>query len=123
LDYSSVFHHKVFIHISSVLFGFKKICHLLKRELSRGGGINHLGEMVTIKVLTSLMKDWNLPDNLKITWDRNDAQQVSRAEEVFKEYLKEGWLAFSEEADRRRQIFRFDAELNKIILIPPLGGG
>ncbi|MGD0330026.1 MAG: hypothetical protein ABSB40_06215 [Nitrososphaeria archaeon] len=82
-----------------------------------------MGEMVTIKVLTSLMKDWNLPDNLKITWDRNDAQQVSRAEEVFKEYLKEGWLAFSEEADRRRQIFRFDAELNKIILIPPLGGG
>jgi uncharacterized membrane protein len=79
--------------------------------------------MVAIKVLTSLMKDWNLPGNLKIAWDRNDAQQVSKAEEVFKEYLKEGWLAFSEESDRRRQIFRFDAELNKIILMPPLGGG
>ena len=82
-----------------------------------------MGEMVAIKVLTSLMKDWNLPDNLKILWDRNDSQQISRAEEAFKEYLDEGWLAFSEEAEGRRQIFRFDAKLNKIILIPPLGGG
>lgn len=82
-----------------------------------------MGEMVAIKVLTSLMKDWNLPDNLKILWNDDDSQQVSHAEKVFKEYLGEGWLAFSEEAEGRRQIFRFDAKLNKIILIPPLGGG
>jgi hypothetical protein len=82
-----------------------------------------MGEMVAIKVLTSLMKDWSLPDNLKIAWDKNDAQQVFKAEEAFKEYLDEGWLAFSEEAEGRRQIFKFDAKLKKIILIPPLGGG
>lgn len=82
-----------------------------------------MGQIVVIKVLTSLTKDIDLPDNLKIEWNKNDAQQVSKAEEVFKKYRGAGYLAYSEESDRRRQIFRFDAELNKIVLIPPLGGG
>lgn len=82
-----------------------------------------MGQMETIRILTPLTKEWNLPDNLKISWDRNNVQQVSDAERVFKQYLDEGWMAFNEEAQGRKQIFKFDSRLHKIILSPPLGGG
>ena len=82
-----------------------------------------MGEMISIKVLTALMKDYELPEGAKITWDKSDAAQVSHAEEVFRKYLREGWMAFSESGKERRQIFRFDPSLARIILVPPLGGG
>ena len=81
-----------------------------------------MGEMISIKVLTALMKDYELPEGTKVTWDEADAEQVSRAEEMFQKYLQEGWMAFSESGKERRQIFRFDPSLARIILVPPLGG-
>jgi hypothetical protein len=79
--------------------------------------------MISIRVLTALMKDYELPEGAKVTWDETDEAQVSRAEEIFQKYLREGWMAFSEDGKGRRQIFRFDASLTRIILVPPLGGG
>ena len=35
----------------------------------------------------------------------------------------DGWMAFSEEPRGRRQIFTFNPQLERIVLMPPLGGG
>jgi hypothetical protein len=48
---------------------------------------------------------------------------VAYAEEKFREYLADGWMAFSEDPRGRRQIFKFNPKLERIVLIPPLGGG
>jgi len=82
-----------------------------------------LGEMVSIRVLTGLMKDHALPEGTRIVWQEENEEQISHAREMFKEYLQEGWMAFSESSDGRKQIFAFDPRLARIILVPPLGGG
>ncbi|MCJ7609272.1 hypothetical protein MUP00_06350 [Candidatus Bathyarchaeota archaeon] len=82
-----------------------------------------MGEMVSIRVLTGLMKDHSLPEGTRIVWQEDNEEQTSHARETFKEYLREGWMAFSESRDGRRQIFAFDPGLARIILVPPLGGG
>ena len=79
--------------------------------------------MVSVTVLTGLMKDHQLPERMKITWDETNGEQIFHAEKVFETYLQEGWMAFSEDGKGMRQIFKFDASLAKIILVPPLGGG
>ena len=82
-----------------------------------------VGEMISIKVLTALMRDYELPEGAKVTWDETDEVEVSRAEAIFQKYLREGWMAFSESGKERKQIFSFDPSLARIILVPPLGGG
>ena len=82
-----------------------------------------MGEMVSIKVLTALTRDYMLPEGAKVTWDEVDAEQVAQAEGMFNQYLKDGWMAFSDEPEGRRQIFKFDPKLKRIVLVPPLGGG
>ena len=82
-----------------------------------------MGEIVTIKVLTSLMRAHELPEGANFKWNPEDPEQVSQAERIFEDYLKEGWLAFSEEERGKRQIFKFDPHLERIVLMPPIGGG
>jgi len=82
-----------------------------------------VGELIAIKVLTTLTKDYELPEDTKVTWDEVDAEQISRAEKIFQKYLQEGWMAFSEDGRGRKQIFKFDPSSARIILMPPLGGG
>ena len=82
-----------------------------------------MGEMISIKVLTALMRDYELPEGAKVTWDETDKEQVSHAERMFQKYLREGWMAFSESGKERKQIFTFDPSLARIVLVPPLGGG
>lgn len=82
-----------------------------------------MGEMISIKVLTALMKDYELPEGAKVTWDEDNVEEVSRAAEMFQKYLKEGWMAFSESQRGRKQVFKFNPGLARIVLMPPLGGG
>ena len=82
-----------------------------------------MGEMVSVRVLTGLMKDHQLPEGMNVTWDEMNEEQVSYAAGIFEEYLREGWMAFGEGGKGMKQIFKFDSSLAKIILIPPLGGG
>jgi hypothetical protein len=82
-----------------------------------------LGEMISIKVLTALMKDYELPEGAKVTWDEANVEEVSRAAEMFQKYLQEGWMAFSESQTGRKQVFNFNPGLARIVLMPPLGGG
>ena len=56
-------------------------------------------------------------------WDKSSAEDVRRAEDTFQEYVQKGWLATGEVDGRRRQIFRFDPDLEKIVLFPVILGG
>ena len=78
---------------------------------------------MTLRVTTPLTDETKLSADLRIRWSKDDPRQVSRAEESFEKYLSQGWIAFSDEPNGRRIIHRFNPDLNKIILIPPLGGG
>ncbi len=82
-----------------------------------------MGEIVTIRVSTALMRSHELPEGLKVTWVESDKEQISHAERVFYRYLKEGWIAFNEDEKGKKQILRFDPRLTRIVLLPPLGGG
>ena len=72
--------------------------------------------------MRQLLKEWTLPDKMEVTWDVNNSQEVTYAEKKFHEYLADGWIAFSDDNEGRIQIFNFNPELERIILMPPLGG-
>jgi hypothetical protein len=82
-----------------------------------------MGEMRTLKVMRQLLKEWTQPDELMVKWDINNIEEVTYAEKKFLQYIADGWIAFSDEPKGRRQIFKFDPKLERIGLIPPLGGG
>jgi len=82
-----------------------------------------MGVMKTLKIMRQLLDDWTLPDEMTVTWDIENRREVTYAEEKFLEYLADGWMAFSEEPRGRRQIFKFNPQLELIVLMPPLGGG
>lgn len=82
-----------------------------------------MGEMVAVRILTSLMEEQTLPDNIRVTWRRGNQKEIDRAKEVFTSYLIDGWLAFADEPTARQQIFEFNPRCERILLMPPLGGG
>jgi hypothetical protein len=82
-----------------------------------------MGRMTTLKVMRQLLKEWTLPDEMSVSWDVDKSNEVDIARERFLEYLGDGWMAFSDEPEGRRQIFDFDPSLERIVLLPPLGGG
>ncbi|MCW3987671.1 MAG: hypothetical protein NWE87_05090 [Candidatus Bathyarchaeota archaeon] len=82
-----------------------------------------MGVMKTLKIMRQLLDEWTLPDEMTVTWDVENRREVAYVKEKFYEYLADGWMAFSEEPKGRRQIFKFNSQLELIVLIPPLGGG
>ncbi|RLI37756.1 hypothetical protein DRO66_03295 [Candidatus Bathyarchaeota archaeon] len=82
-----------------------------------------MGVMKTLKIMRQLLDEWTLPDEMTVTWDVENRREVAYVKEKFYEYLADGWMAFSEEPKGRRQIFKFNPQLELIVLIPPLGGG
>lgn len=82
-----------------------------------------MGVMRTLKIMRQLLKEWTLPDELMVSWDIHNGEEIAIAERKFQLYLAEGWLAFSDDPTGKRQILKFDPNLERIVLIPPLGGG
>ncbi|MCW4040300.1 MAG: hypothetical protein NWE83_06070 [Candidatus Bathyarchaeota archaeon] len=82
-----------------------------------------MGIMTTIQVMRHLLKEWRLPDSMTISWNPHNVFEVAHATDKFHEYLQDGWMAFRDEPSGRTQIFTFDPSINRILLIPPLGGG
>ena len=79
--------------------------------------------MTTLKIMRQLVKEWMLPDEMTVSWDVDNSEEVAYAQKKFLQYLADGWIAFSDEPTGRRQIFKFNPELKRIVLLPPLGGG
>ena len=70
------------------------------------------------------LKEWTLPDEVAVSWDVGNSQEVMYARRKFCEYISDGWIAFSDDQKKGRiQIFNFDPILERIVLMPPLGGG
>lgn len=60
----------------------------------------------------------------KMSWDRRNDIEVNAARETFEKRIKEGWSAFREKfGSTGDKIEFFDAEAEKIVLVPPISGG
>ena len=68
-----------------------------------------------------------LDDRIRIIvleWNKDDADEVERAEKTFTTYLKKGWIAFAVTPEEKRiHMFQFDPTVEKIILAPVVEGG
>ena len=51
--------------------------------------------MMTLNIMRQTFKEWTLPDEAEVTWDINNNQEVTYAEKKFREYLADGWIAYS----------------------------
>lgn len=59
-----------------------------------------------------------------LEWNKDDADEVERAEKTFTTYLKKGWIAFAVTPDEKRiHVYAFDPTVEKIILAPVVEGG
>ena len=82
-----------------------------------------MGKMMTLNIMRQTYKEWTLPDEAEISWDVSNNQEVTYAETKFREYLADGWIAYSDDHKGRIQIFDFNPKLERIVLMAPLGGG
>ena len=82
-----------------------------------------MGKMMTLNIMRQTFKEWTLPDEAEVTWDVDNSQEVTYAEKKFREYLADGWIAYSDDRKGRIQIFNFNPKLERIVLMSPLGGG
>lgn len=78
---------------------------------------------MTWNVMRQTMKEWTMPDDMRVEWDIKSSEQVAYAQNKFNQYLSDGWLAYRIESGKRIQIFKFDPKFERIILLPPIGGG
>jgi hypothetical protein len=61
---------------------------------------------------------------IRLSWDKENPEEVKLAERKFKEYIRRGLIAFGITADNgKTQIFTFNPELKEIFLIPIVEGG
>jgi len=79
--------------------------------------------MMTVKIMRQLTREWTLPEEMDVSWNIDNTEEVAEAERIFLKYLADGWIAFSDNPQGRKRIFHFDPKLELIVLMPPLGGG
>ena len=77
--------------------------------------------MAVLNILDPILGD------KQIVWREDDKDSLKEAQRIFKEKLKDGWLAFKvdkEKPDRRGTLIReFDDKAPKIVMVPAPGGG
>lgn len=61
----------------------------------------------------------------KLIWDADNEAEVDAARELFEKLKKKNYLAYSVKTGGRKNelIHKFDPDLEKIIMIPPVKGG
>ena len=61
----------------------------------------------------------------KLIWSRSNADEVESVRRTFDDLKKKGFAAFSVDSkgEKGKQIFNFDSEAEKLIMVPPLRGG
>ena len=60
----------------------------------------------------------------RVNWRTDDPGAVKQAEDLFRKYVMEGWIAYTVTADDRKiQIFTFNPALEEIVLTPIMFGG
>lgn len=63
--------------------------------------------------------------DVKISWNKENIDEVNTAREMFEKKIKEGWSAFGEMrlGTKGAQIRTFDPTAQRIVLVPPISGG
>jgi len=63
--------------------------------------------------------------DLKFVWDSENEDEIKTIRNIFDEKKKEGYKAYAVKKDGSpgTQIFKFQPESEKIILVPPMRGG
>ncbi len=63
--------------------------------------------------------------DVKISWNKENEDEVKTAREMFEKKIKEGWSAFGEMrlGTKGSQIRTFDPAAQRIVLVPPVCGG
>ncbi|MCK4953222.1 hypothetical protein KAS14_05510 [Candidatus Bathyarchaeota archaeon] len=82
-----------------------------------------MGELRVIGRSPIVMVGDIVEGDLKLTWRKGNADEIDVAENIFKEYIKKGWLAIGEGSGKKKQIFTFNPDLEKITLTPLFMGG
>ena len=61
----------------------------------------------------------------KLIWNSRNADETENARRTFDDLKKKGFAAFAVKRDGEKgeQIFKFDAEAEKIIMVPQMRGG
>jgi len=72
-------------------------------------------EMATSKERTGM---------IELSWNKHDSVEVASAQKTFTEYARKGWLAFEVMSDnRKKQVFSFNPEAEKVYLTRVVEGG
>ena len=82
-----------------------------------------MGELRIIGRSSTLMFGDLVEGEIRLTWTKDDPEDIHRAEKMFREYTHKGWLAIGEVRDKKVQIFSFDPDLERIVLAPIVVGG
>ena len=61
--------------------------------------------MMTLNIMRQTFQEYTLPDEMEISRDVSNNQEVIYAEKKFHEYLADGWLAYSE--DHKKVEYRY----------------
>lgn len=62
--------------------------------------------------------------DMRISWNRRNDIEIAAAKETFDKRIKEGWTAFSDKyGTKGDKIKIFDANAERIVLVPPISGG
>lgn len=71
------------------------------------------------------MRVMGRPGDTKIIWDPHRDEEVREARATFDNLRSKGYLAFKVDpkGDKGEQITRFDPNVEKLILAPPMRGG
>lgn len=82
-----------------------------------------MGELRVIGSTPIVMVGDVIQGELRVTWRKEDAEEVAFAAETFQQYIIKGWLAIGEHGETKSQIFSFNPELDRITLSPIMVGG
>jgi len=82
-----------------------------------------MGELRIIGQFPTVIAGEVFEGEIIFTWDKDNAEEIDKAEKTFKEYTEKGWIAIGEIAEKKMQVFAFNPIFDKIILTPLALGG
>ena len=82
-----------------------------------------MGELRVIGRVSTVAVGDAVEGDLRITWRKNNLEETALAEKTFQEYINRGWIAVGEASGKKMQIFKFNPDLERIVLAPLMVGG
>ncbi len=62
--------------------------------------------------------------DMRMSWSKDNKDEINAARKMFEEKIKEGWSAFADkDGCKGEKIKTFDVDTSRIILVPQISGG